>query len=82
MTKASLKARYDSGSQSAVSTLSFGVGDLKVKASVSDATFVSGSSLAGVGIGVEKPGAFIIDYDLPSNVRNSTSKSYVWVYRW
>eukprot|EP00246_Nothoceros_aenigmaticus_P014325 TRINITY_DN5377_c0_g1_i2.p2 TRINITY_DN5377_c0_g1~~TRINITY_DN5377_c0_g1_i2.p2 ORF type:complete len:189 (-),score=34.48 TRINITY_DN5377_c0_g1_i2:132-698(-) len=68
MTKTALKVKYDSGSQTAVSTLSVGVGDLKLKASVSDSTFANGVSLTGAGLGVEKPGAFLIDYDLPSNV--------------
>ncbi|KAJ7564134.1 hypothetical protein O6H91_02G003900 [Diphasiastrum complanatum] len=68
MTKLSLKGKHEAGSvlQSAAATLSLGAGDVKLKASCTDTTFINGPSLTGVSIGVEKPGLFIIDYDLPS----------------
>lgn len=42
-----------------------GVGDLKLKASCTDRTFEDASKLAGVSFGLEKPGFFIVDYDVP-----------------
>ncbi|MCO5574255.1 hypothetical protein L7F22_028037 [Adiantum nelumboides] len=65
MTKASLKARYEPSAQAASATLSVGFGELKLKASCTDRTFEDGLSLAGVSLGVERPGLFMIDYDLP-----------------
>lgn len=65
MTKATLKARYEPSAQAASATLSVGVGDLKLKAACTDRTLEDGLSLAGVSLGVEKPGLFIMDYDLP-----------------
>lgn len=68
MTKAHVKAKYDSGANAATATLSFGAGDLKLKASCANNTFKDGGSLHGVSVGVEKPGSFMIDYDLHSQV--------------
>ncbi|KAL3676958.1 hypothetical protein R1sor_026906 [Riccia sorocarpa] len=63
-TKTELKARYDTGGQTAGLTLAVAAGDLKLKGSVTDATFTSGPSLNGMTIGIEKPGHFLFDYDL------------------
>ncbi|GAB4852007.1 Outer envelope pore protein 24B, chloroplastic [Ancistrocladus abbreviatus] len=72
--KASLKGRYDydlqkpaaaAAAASAASTLAFPVGDLKLRASMTDAAFVGGPSLNGLALAVEKPGSFIFDYNIP-----------------
>ena len=75
--QASLKAKYEpsfSSSQrqaAASATLTLGFGeDLKLKASCTDRTFNNNSndSLTGLSLGIEKPGLFIIDYDVPKQV--------------
>ncbi|XP_021759547.1 outer envelope pore protein 24, chloroplastic-like [Chenopodium quinoa] len=67
--KASLKGKYeyetDKAATSATSTLAFPVGDFKLRASVTDATFVKGPSFNGLGLSLEKPGFFIVDYNVP-----------------
>ncbi|KAH9300398.1 hypothetical protein KI387_011981, partial [Taxus chinensis] len=65
ITRASIKAKYEPGVQAASATLSLNAGDLKLKATCTDSTFVKGPSLNGIALGVEKPGFFMIDYDLP-----------------
>ncbi|KAJ7528862.1 hypothetical protein O6H91_15G023500 [Diphasiastrum complanatum] len=67
MTKTSFKAKYDTHSQSLAGTLTVGAGELKLKATCTDATFVNGSNLKGLSLGIEKPGFFMFDYDVPSN---------------
>lgn len=67
-TKTELKARYDTGGQVAGLTLAVAAGDLKLKGSVTDSTFINGPSLEGMSIGVEKPGHFLFDYDLAHQV--------------
>eukprot|EP00245_Coleochaete_scutata_P010844 TRINITY_DN3916_c0_g3_i1.p1 TRINITY_DN3916_c0_g3~~TRINITY_DN3916_c0_g3_i1.p1 ORF type:complete len:214 (+),score=45.26 TRINITY_DN3916_c0_g3_i1:101-742(+) len=64
MTKTSLKAKYDSGSNSASSTIHVSVDDIRIKATCSDSSLKSGGKLTGVGIGIDKPGAFSLDYEL------------------
>lgn len=68
--KASLKGRYetDKGSAAAAATLAFNAGDVKLRASMTDATVVNGPSLNGLALAVEKPGFFIIDYNVPKKV--------------
>ncbi|KAK9271239.1 hypothetical protein L1049_026829 [Liquidambar formosana] len=63
--KASLKNRYESDKGSAAATLAVNAGDVKLRASMTDATFVKGPSLNGLALAVEKPGFFIIDYNVP-----------------
>jgi hypothetical protein len=72
MTKTSLKAKYEPSAQAASATLSVGLGDLTLKASCSDRTLKDGYGLAGVSLGVEKPGLLIIDYDLPKQVTEAS----------
>ncbi|EFJ17630.1 hypothetical protein SELMODRAFT_444863 [Selaginella moellendorffii] len=74
--RASIKSKYEGGAagEAATATLALGVGDLKLKASCTDATFGSrspgGLAAAGVSLGVEKPGCFIIDHELqPASTR-------------
>ncbi|KAJ9560039.1 hypothetical protein OSB04_005199 [Centaurea solstitialis] len=65
--KASFKAKYDADKATAASavTLAFNAGDVKLRASMTDATVVNGPSLNGLALAVEKPGSFVIDYNVP-----------------
>merc|ERR1711915_228452 len=65
MTKASVKGKYEAGVQAASVTATVNAGDLKLKATCTDSTFAHGPSLNGITLGIEKPGFFMIDYDLP-----------------
>eukprot|EP01018_Ginkgo_biloba_P001626 Gb_19261 [translate_table: standard] len=65
MTRASIKGKYEAGVQAASTTFAVNAGDLKLKATCTDATFSNGPSLDGISLGVEKPGFFMADYDLP-----------------
>ncbi|XP_042428821.1 outer envelope pore protein 24B, chloroplastic-like isoform X1 [Zingiber officinale] len=66
--KTTLKGRYEANKgATAVSTLAVNAGDVRIKASMTDATFIRGPSLNGLALSVEKPGAFILDYHLPAN---------------
>ncbi|WOK99701.1 G-box-binding factor 1-like [Canna indica] len=65
--KATLKGRYEvNKSTAAVATFALNAGDVRVKASMTDATFVRGLSLNGLALSLEKPGAFIFDYNVPT----------------
>lgn len=69
--KASLKGRYEtekSNGPAALATLGFNAGDVKLRASLTDATFVNGPSLNGLVLAVEKPGFFLVDYNVPKKV--------------
>ncbi|CAK7339550.1 unnamed protein product [Dovyalis caffra] len=46
-------------------TLSVPIGDLMLQASVTDVTFVNGPTFTDLSLSVEKPGSFIVDYDVP-----------------
>ncbi|CAK7349279.1 unnamed protein product [Dovyalis caffra] len=63
--RASLKGKYENDKSNAAATVAFNAGDIKLRASVTDATVVSGPSLNGLALAVEKPGFFIIDYNVP-----------------
>ncbi|KAM7278009.1 hypothetical protein ACFE04_005143 [Oxalis oulophora] len=66
--KANLRGKYGTHEAStAAATLAVNVGDCKLKASLTDATFTKAGSLNGVVFAFEKPGAFIINYDVPKN---------------
>lgn len=69
MMKASLKGRYTDEKSTAAITLAVNAGDFKLRASVTDATVVKGPSLNGLTLAVEKPGFFIVDYDVPKKAR-------------
>ncbi|CAA6653570.1 unnamed protein product [Spirodela intermedia] len=58
MAKATVKGKYDveKNAGSAVATVAFYAGDVRLKASVTDATVVKGPSLNGLVLSVEKPG--------------------------
>lgn len=66
--KASLKGKYDIDKSSTAATVAFNAGDVKLRASITDATVVNGPSLNGLALAVEKPGFFIIDYNVPKKV--------------
>ncbi|KAL0438567.1 UNVERIFIED_CONTAM: Outer envelope pore protein 24, chloroplastic [Sesamum latifolium] len=65
MMKASFKARYEPDKAAAAATVSVNAGDLKLRASITDATVVNGPSLNGLSLAVERPGFFIVDYNVP-----------------
>lgn len=80
--KASFKAKYDADKASAASavTVTFNAGDVKLRASMTDATVVNGPSLNGLALAVEKPGSFTIDYNVPKKVL--AISSYVLLYNY
>ncbi|XP_027332554.1 outer envelope pore protein 24, chloroplastic-like isoform X1 [Abrus precatorius] len=64
--KATLKGKYDVDKNgAAAATFAVNAGDIKLKASVTEATFINGPSLTGLALAVEKPGSFIVDYNVP-----------------
>ncbi|KFK31765.1 hypothetical protein AALP_AA6G156300 [Arabis alpina] len=65
MMKASLKGKYDADKTTGVGSLSFNAGDLKLRATMTDATVVAGPTLNGLSLALEKPGSFIIEYNVP-----------------
>lgn len=68
--KAVFKAKYetDKAAGGAAATVAYNAGDFKLKASLTDATVVNGPSLTGLALGIEKPGFFVIDYNVPKQV--------------
>ncbi|KAK8572547.1 hypothetical protein V6N12_028600 [Hibiscus sabdariffa] len=69
--RTSLKGRYTNDRSTAVVTLTANAGDVKLLASMSDVTFVRGPRINNLTFTVEKPGSFIIDYDVPKKFMNS-----------
>ncbi|KAK3033821.1 hypothetical protein RJ639_034239 [Escallonia herrerae] len=66
MLNASVKGRYDDDrSAAAAATIALNGGDLKLRATVSDATFTSGPSLNGLSLSLAKPGSFLVDFNVP-----------------
>ncbi|KAJ4963419.1 hypothetical protein NE237_023358 [Protea cynaroides] len=63
--KATIKGRYGADKSSASATLALNAGDVKLRASMSDATVANGPSLNGLALSLEKPGSLIVDYDVP-----------------
>ncbi|XP_062097982.1 outer envelope pore protein 24A, chloroplastic [Humulus lupulus] len=64
--KATFKGKYDSDKNGgATATFAFRAGDARLKASMTDATLVGGPSLNGLLLSLDKPGSFIIDYNVP-----------------
>lgn len=63
--KASLKGRYDNDRSGAAAIVAINAGDVKLRASLTDATFVRGPSFSGLALALEKPGFFIVDYNVP-----------------
>ncbi|OWM80830.1 hypothetical protein CDL15_Pgr006861 [Punica granatum] len=64
--RASLKGTAGTDKNRAgAASLGVPLGELKLRASITEATVVNGPSLNGLLLSVEKPGSFIIDYDIP-----------------
>ncbi|CAL5205923.1 unnamed protein product [Lathyrus oleraceus] len=64
--KAALKGKYDlDHNSSGAATVAFNAGDVKLRASITDATFKNSPSLTGLVLAVEKPGSFSVDYNVP-----------------
>jgi len=59
--KATLKGRYEGDKATAATTLAAPAGDLRLKASATEAAFANGPSLRGLTLTLEKPGAFLVD---------------------
>ncbi|KAI3879770.1 hypothetical protein MKX03_000389 [Papaver bracteatum] len=62
MMKASAKGSYDT---SAVGTVAFNAGDVKLRASLDNFSVANGRLDGSALLTVEKPGCFAIDYDVP-----------------
>ncbi|EFJ25035.1 hypothetical protein SELMODRAFT_100718 [Selaginella moellendorffii] len=63
--RASVLTKYDSGGgQVVAASVRLGVDDLQLRASCSDRTFVRSAGLKGLTVGVEKPGSFVLEYDV------------------
>nr|XP_010910103.1 outer envelope pore protein 24A, chloroplastic-like [Elaeis guineensis] len=62
--RSSMKGRYEVDKSSAFATFTVNAGDLKLKASMTDAT-IHGPSLNGLALSLKKPDSFIIDYNIP-----------------
>ncbi|KAL1217910.1 Outer envelope pore protein 24B [Cardamine amara subsp. amara] len=63
--KASLKGKYDADKTTGVGSFAVNAGDLKLRATMTDATLVAGPTLNGLSLAVEKPGSFIVEYNVP-----------------
>nr|ACG31274.1 DANA2 [Zea mays] len=59
--KATLKGRYEGDKATAATTLAAPAGDLRLKASATEAAFTNGPSLRGLTLTLEKPGGFLVD---------------------
>ncbi|XP_024313349.1 outer envelope pore protein 24, chloroplastic isoform X2 [Brachypodium distachyon] len=60
--KATVKGRYEGDKATAAATMAVSAaGDLRLRASATDAAFASGPSLNGLTLTLEKPGAFLVD---------------------
>nr|GMC52289.1 protein IWS1 homolog isoform X1 [Ipomoea batatas] len=55
--KGTLKTRHESDKMEAVATVAVNAGDVRLRASMTDATLVNGPSLNGIALAVEKPGS-------------------------
>ncbi|KAK4429173.1 Outer envelope pore protein 24, chloroplastic [Sesamum alatum] len=63
--EASFTARHEPEKTAAAATVSFNVRDLRLRTSVTDAAIIDGPSLNGLSFAVEKPGYFVIDFNVP-----------------
>ncbi|KAM0920140.1 hypothetical protein ACQ4PT_007781 [Festuca glaucescens] len=60
--KATVKGRYEGDKATAAATLALSAaGDLRLRASATDAAFAAGPSLDGLTLTLEKPGSFLVD---------------------
>lgn len=65
MISTTIRGRYEGGVREAVTTVTVHGGAVKFNGNVTEATFVNGSSLEGLSFSLEKPGSFLIDFDVP-----------------
>ncbi|KAL3346103.1 hypothetical protein AABB24_024847 [Solanum stoloniferum] len=65
MISTTIRGRYEGGVREAVTTVTVHGGAVKLNGNVTEATFVNGSSLEGLSFSLEKPGSFLIDFDVP-----------------
>ncbi|KAK3007827.1 hypothetical protein RJ639_014517, partial [Escallonia herrerae] len=65
MLNTSVKGRYDNDGSAAAATFALNGGDVKLRATISDATFTSGPSLNCLSLSLEKPGSFLVDFNVP-----------------
>lgn len=77
--KASFKARYEPNKAAAAATVTADAGDFKLRASMTEATVIKGPSLNGLSLALEKPGFFIIDYNVPKKVSTPVSINPMFV---
>ncbi|XP_031109751.1 outer envelope pore protein 24A, chloroplastic-like [Ipomoea triloba] len=62
MIRTSLTGRYDNGASGAVASATLNAGDFELKGKT---TFINGPSFEDLSLLVEKPGSFVIDYNVP-----------------
>ncbi|KAL8087759.1 hypothetical protein AgCh_037784 [Apium graveolens] len=65
MIKGSLKVKNTNDKNSAGATFAVTAGNVKLRASMTEAIIVNGPSFNGLALSLEKPGSFIIDYNVP-----------------
>lgn len=65
MLNASVRGNYAGDTNGAAGTFTVNAGDVKLRAAVTEATFAAGPKFSGLCLSLEKPGSFIIDYDVP-----------------
>uniref|UniRef100_A0A164WEG9 Outer envelope pore protein 24, chloroplastic n=1 Tax=Daucus carota subsp. sativus TaxID=79200 RepID=A0A164WEG9_DAUCS len=65
MIKGSLKVKNTNDKNSAGATVAVNAGNVKLRASMTEAIIVNGPSFNGLALSLEKPGSFIIDYNVP-----------------
>ncbi|CDP16403.1 unnamed protein product [Coffea canephora] len=59
------KRRYETDKAAAAGFVAVDDGDIKLRSSLSEATIVNCPRLKGLALAVEKPGFFILDYNIP-----------------
>jgi hypothetical protein len=77
--KATVKGRYEGDKATAAATLALSAaGDLRLRASATDAAFAAGPTLDGLTLTLEKPGSFLLDLKpnnqvtIPSSISTSS----------
>ncbi|XP_021757706.1 outer envelope pore protein 24B, chloroplastic-like [Chenopodium quinoa] len=65
MWKASVNGQCATDSSTGAATVSINAGELKLKAAMSEAIFDAGPIFRNLSLSLEKPGSFIVDYNVP-----------------
>ncbi|KAL0438565.1 UNVERIFIED_CONTAM: Outer envelope pore protein 24, chloroplastic [Sesamum latifolium] len=65
MMEASFTAKYQPEKAAAAATVAFKVRDLRLRTSISDTVFVDGPSLNEFSVALEKPGCFVVNFNIP-----------------